>query len=473
MTTPVAAWRVTYTPGEWLVLSGPTMVVVMLPPPALMSRQVDALWDDVVSAGSVDALVQVFHGHALESIPDFAAFFWDEAGLHGMARGELAVVDADSGETVVDGRDMVTWREEALGTVRNLRVGLQHVNEDRTPQLPLVVGAVMASEVHLSTDPASRVHFPEHGYRGVLEGTEPPAVLAELDHEDDGSSQESLNTSSEDGLQEDECVGLGDETDMEPYAESTTGADGEETAAESSGEPELEPTEDQRFPNAPDDEVQPIGAEQAAGTDSGVGGFRFDHDDDEQAGGAPSEMPEMAPPGTGLPIPPPVMPAAATIAPRPEPQLQAQVWAEPCPRGHANARGSRMCRICSAPVDPSQPRLINPPVLACVRSNTGAVADLHIAVVVGRAPAANRAPEGAHLMRVPSPNSDISRSHLLVKPQDWSVIVTDLDSTNGTTVTPVGEPSFVLGGGQSVQVDFGTILDLGDGASLRIEPPRG
>lgn len=76
-------------------------------------------------------------------------------------------------------------------------------------------------------------------------------------------------------------------------------------------------------------------------------------------------------------------------------------------------------------------------------------------------------------MRVNSPSSDISRSHLLVTSKDWNVIVTDLNSTNGTTVMPVGEQPFVLANGQSVQVELGTILDLGDGVSLRIEPPRG
>ena len=51
--------------------------------------------------------------------------------------------------------------------------------------------------------------------------------------------------------------------------------------------------------------------------------------------------------------------------------------------------------------------------------------------------------------------------------------MTDLDSTNGTTIIPTGEQPFVLANGESVQVDLGTVLDLGDGVSVRIEPPRG
>ena len=94
-------------------------------------------------------------------------------------------------------------------------------------------------------------------------------------------------------------------------------------------------------------------------------------------------------------------------------------------------------------------------------------------VIVGRAPDASKGPSGSHLMRVESPSNDISRSHLLITTQDWNVHVTDLHSTNGTTVLPNGEPPFTLRDGASVQVGIGTVLDLGDGVSLRIEPPRG
>ncbi|MGV8846957.1 FHA domain-containing protein, partial [Tessaracoccus sp.] len=165
--------------------------------------------------------------------------------------------------------------------------------------------------------------------------------------------------------------------------------------------------------------------------------------------------------------------AATHKPPAAAPPEQPQVLAVPCARGHANAPGSRLCRMCSAPVDSSNPRLINRPALAGVHSTTGEFANLHVAVLIGRSPDAAKAPQGAHLMRVASPSSDISRSHIIVTPRDWSVIVTDLDSTNGTTIIPVGEQPFILANGESVQVDLGTVLDLGDGVSVRIEPPRG
>ncbi len=423
----MAAWRVTYTPGEWLVLSGPTMLVVMLPAPPRMSELVNTLWDDIRAAGSVEALLKVIGEYGLDQMSDFAAFFWDAEGLHGMARGQLTVTDADTGDTVVSGSDVVTWREEPLGTARHLRVDMQQVHEGEFLQLPLMVGAVMASAIHLSTDLESSLQFPQGSEEQAAEQAGP------------------------------ETVGLGDETEMEPFCESSATPVETDEAPELVADPEPASDFDDDIPfwSPPDDEntdfitpiPPPVSALTAVRHDSQVG-------DDDTGTIFSSNL-------------------AATHKPAAEPGEQRQVLAVPCARGHANPPGSRACRICSAPVDSAKPRLINRPALAGVHSNHGDFADVQVAVVVGRSPDASQGPRGAHLMRVPSPSSDISRSHLIVAARDWSVVVTDLHSTNGTTVVPVGEQSFVLANGESVQVDLGTVLDLGDGVSLRIEPPRG
>ena len=65
-----------------------------------------------------------------------------------------------------------------------------------------------------------------------------------------------------------------------------------------------------------------------------------------------------------------------------------------------------------------------------------------------------------------------SQIHARVFSRDGQLFVEDLGSTNGTTVLPLGESPFTLRDGASVQVELGTVLDLGDGVSLRIEPPR-
>ncbi len=427
-----------------------------------------------------------------------------------MARGQLAVTDADTGDTVVSGSDVVTWREEPLGTARRLRVGMQQINEDDHLQLPLMVGAVMASAIRLSTDPESSVRFPEEGHEGILTGgavPEPSSVASTgagtTEHpqavgEESAAEEEPAADASDEDERSAEVVGLGDETEMEPFTESSAELMEEEEEEETEpGMPaalEPEPDIEDEIPlwSPPADDGGAIDDEDS--NPDGLGGLRFDADDDDDPvaafGGPPLSQPEFIAP-IPAPLSAPVVVGhispvgdddggtvfssdlAATHKPEAESDDQLQVLAVPCARGHANPPGSRGCRICSAPVDSSNPRLINRPALAGIHSNQGDFADVREAVVVGRSPDASKGPPGAHLMRVPSPSSDISRSHLIVAARDWSVIVTDLDSTNGTTVLPMGEQSFVLANGESVQVDLGTVLDLGDGVSLRIEPPRG
>lgn len=477
MTEAMAPWRVTYTPGEWLVLSGPTMVVVMLPAPPRLSSLVNNLWNDILGARSIDALLAAFGQYGLESMADFAAFFWDENGLHGMTRGELDVVDADTGESVINGAGLVTWREESLGTVRRLRVGMEEVDAEELLQLPLVAGAVMASAIHLSTDPNVLVRFPEGGDRGLLASSGGIAPSADADHSDESHHVPSADEAWEDsaaivapsepasGDSPVEVVGLGDE--MEPFTET----DDEDVVEEREASHDVDPGPE-------GDEADPVSSHvDAAGVAAAI----------------PAATPLIPPPEI-IPRPAPTggagevdlddvpmftahhpgssssaSPAVGT-EPASEPD---QVWAVPCPRGHANAPGTESCRLCSAPLEELRARLVNRPALAAVHSNRGEFADVRVGVVIGRSPNASKGPAGAEVLRVPSPSSDISRSHVFVGVADWALVVTDLHSTNGTTIIPVSGEPFILEDGATVKVDLGTVLDLGDGVSLRIEPPRG
>ena len=104
------------------------------------------------------------------------------------------------------------------------------------------------------------------------------------------------------------------------------------------------------------------------------------------------------------------------------------------------------------------------PVGIGVQVNTGEFSNVVGGLVVGRAPDA---------ARVPSPGNDISRSHLLIEPAGpGDARVTDLRSTNGTTIQLNGEEPYLLENGESVTVPIGTVLNLGDGVSLRVEQAR-
>src|SRR5664279_5406688 len=92
----VSNWRATYVPGRWVVLAGPTSVVIMQPAPAHMSGLLSDLWQDVVSAADIADLAQKFSAFRLDIMPHFAAFFWAEDGMHSLIRGGLRAVDAET-----------------------------------------------------------------------------------------------------------------------------------------------------------------------------------------------------------------------------------------------------------------------------------------------------------------------------------------------------------------------------------------
>jgi len=76
---------------------------------------------------------------------------------------------------------------------------------------------------------------------------------------------------------------------------------------------------------------------------------------------------------------------------------------------------------------------------------------------------------------VPSPNQEISSTHLEIRPgsgvDHGSAVVTDLGSTNGTVVVQPGLPPESLQPGIAVQLIPGAVIDLGDGVSIQVGNP--
>ncbi|MBD3780276.1 MAG: FHA domain-containing protein, partial [Micrococcales bacterium] len=104
--------------------------------------------------------------------------------------------------------------------------------------------------------------------------------------------------------------------------------------------------------------------------------------------------------------------------------------------------------------------------------STGVRVPVDGVVLIGRAPQADRAPEGveARLVTVPSPEHDISRTHAEVRLELGTVLVTDLYSTNGVTVSSGGLPPRRIAAGEPVVVRDGDVVDLGDGVTFTLEP---
>ncbi len=143
-----------------------------------------------------------------------------------------------------------------------------------------------------------------------------------------------------------------------------------------------------------------------------------------------------------------------------------------CPQGHANPTNYVSCRICGAEL--SQPaRMIPCPSLGHMLVSSGGCVELDRPVLVGRLPEPKDVPQLAgtepNVVTVPSPEFLISRNHLYIELDEWSVLAHSMSSSNGTTLRRPGSAPMRLTAAEPVLLTSGDLLDLGDGQSLLFE----
>jgi hypothetical protein len=252
------------------------------------------------------------------------------------------------------------------------------------------------------------------------------------------------------------------ESAASPGSGDQPGAQGEPAAGAASFEDELEYADTQLMP-AP-----------------------FDAFDPQPFDDAPPAFPQPPVPEPVVPSPPPIPPPPPATAPTPSMPTFApspafapapsdpMIMAVECPYGHSNPPEAGTCRVCGTPIQPQAPRLVGRPVLAVLFASDGSTAELDRAVLIGRAPDPGRSSfKDPRLLTVQSPGHDISRTHVQVAPDGWQIVVTDLQSTNGTTlIRPGGYDQQRLTPGEPVPVQLGSVLELGDGVSVTIGVPQ-
>ena len=148
------------------------------------------------------------------------------------------------------------------------------------------------------------------------------------------------------------------------------------------------------------------------------------------------------------------------------------VRASICPQGHPNPPELRECLICAQPLT-GVFSYVRRPALATLTLSTGAAVEVAGDVVIGRAPQvqAGGDPHIVALVPVASPQHMVSRSHLMLTTSGWSVLAQDLGSSNGTVLARPGATPVLLGSGMPTPVFMGDLMDVGDGVTLRIDPP--
>jgi hypothetical protein len=181
----------------------------------------------------------------------------------------------------------------------------------------------------------------------------------------------------------------------------------------------------------------------------------------------PEPVPELTPPPvTPEPVPAPIAAESPAAVIHSGPPVHAVV----CPLGHLSPPYAPQCRVCGTAVPPQEPFVTSRPSLGLLRLSTGEVVPLDRTVVLGRNPRTeDTGPSGPLIVTVPSPNKDISRSHVEVRLEDWNVLVTDLGSTNGTTVTVPGHPPVRLRANEPMPIESQTEVNIADEVVFRYE----
>jgi FHA domain len=141
-----------------------------------------------------------------------------------------------------------------------------------------------------------------------------------------------------------------------------------------------------------------------------------------------------------------------------------------CPSAHANPPSSPSCRVCGAPLPEQDPVTVPRPVLGVLRLSTGDVVTLDRGVIMGRNPGTDFAgDERPHVIKLPSGDGEISRTHVQISLDGWHVLVTDLKSTNGTLVALPGRDPEQLRSNEPLPIQPGTVVTLADGIDFRYE----
>lgn len=127
----------------------------------------------------------------------------------------------------------------------------------------------------------------------------------------------------------------------------------------------------------------------------------------------------------------------------------------------------------STPAVPPPPDSGPRPVARLLFSHGHAV-EVDQPVLVGRAPDPGRldGDQEPVVVKVPSPNQEISATHVVVRPgtgdDEGVAVLVDLGSTNGTLVVLPGQPPEELEPRVPVRLEPGAVIDLGDGLTIHV-----
>ncbi|MCA1307064.1 FHA domain-containing protein [Microbacterium esteraromaticum] len=423
------SWQVVVEDGGVVAVPGDVAIDRVVRLTRMLQQGTPALTDviDVLAAGSI------------ASLGSFAIALTPGGSVRFAVRGPVSVsIEAETGTESVSGADVSTWSERFVVDPKGFALTLEEARGHTA--LPIRSGVVLAASITTGQDaPAASVVATADATGATSASASdvvafPPAPVAA----DGGHAQHTLIPAE---------YTFGSET------EALLGAD-------AADEPAADEPATEDAPAAPVPAVDAVPVPEPL-SDSAL---------EQTIHKAPTPPP---PPAHVVDSTPPASP----VAPPPAP---------PAPVGLGDHDGATISlaevrRLRAegslAPADPEAPTEMIPTVdepaaaHGTARLSTGQVVELDRTVIIGRRPRTTRASGESmpHLVAVDSPQQDISRSHLEIRPEGDSVVVIDLRTTNGSTLIRPGTDPVRLHPGEPTLVLGGDVVDLGDGVTVAFE----
>lgn len=397
-----------YEPGgDWLCFAGPRLTVLI---GSVSYQRRDALWSLVCSAGSSADVLDLLVLDGLRDCPPFAVIDRAADSLRVLARGPVEVrVARRGGRETLSGADVHTWAESGFPPAGTWEAVVLPAPAAAEPaqRLPLLAGVVLVRRVA-----EARIQVkPEAGAAAEeatlrIEGTAEETGGAGYDHLFGATTDRSVEGAAVRAVEERRMPAWLNAVDLLPDASGESAAAGE-------------PVHDGFT-------VSRTAAQRMAAEDLNRAG----------AGGGTARIPGRL-----------------------------------CGDAHPNPPDAETCRVCNAPLHKRAPVLVEPPPPGVLRFSTAEVVALDQPVLMGRAPVPAQLDRGPlpRLVTIPSPNDDVSRTHLEVRPDGWRVLVTDLGSANGTTVVLPGERPQRLQPGEPVAIAPGSVVRVAEDVHFTYE----
>lgn len=141
-----------------------------------------------------------------------------------------------------------------------------------------------------------------------------------------------------------------------------------------------------------------------------------------------------------------------------------------CANGHPNPPYSVSCRDCGSPVS-KETEWLDRPNLGALEGSNGVRVNLDADIIIGRKPSSSPEPGRArpHLVTVPSPDQQISRSHCEIRVDGWDMRLVDRNSNNGTFLLRPGQNPVRVSSMSPSILNIGDVIDIGENIRFTVE----